>query len=592
MGGKLSATYTADCSTVERTRNTSRHLLIVGGGQSSRWLLFGIAEHLARAPTLWHGMRITVVDAQQELGTGLAWNRANVLEAHLASRAVSMTRWAFGEKQKVQFNGTVALLQELGVPVRTIAGDEVVELVECDDGYQALLRSGLDLPAQYVVLATGYGTRPWQGKATLLDDPVLHDRPGIHRSPWPAQALQQALFDDSSAAGRRVLLLGSYLTAIDTAVTLAVRAGRFEEQSDGTMLFEAPADFEIVMASRTGSLPKVWGREPVTGWQPVHLTEQRLQALTQTTSAGRFVPLEPALSLLAEELAHAAREIDGRVPALLRRVHRPVRRLRAWRRLLSRQQAATTLRDDIAAVMVSGRPAGGYDDLRVCGWQAPIDKAIALWNECSPWLSAEDAQLFDRELRTIFFNHLLPMTLSSARQIEAMMRSKHLRVVALGRHARLRPARAAQMGFELVLGHAKETLSVTDVVDATGQHWQLDRVASPLLRSLYERGVLQHALRPFRDGERVSREDFDRQGHACTVDGSHLATAGIYVNPRTCEAIPRGTTDNSFSRPSDRGLYAVGPNLGGQFADAQSIGQAQRDARRVVADLVRKQSGG
>lgn len=574
------------------------HVIVVGGGQSARWLLYLFAEQLARDPGPMAGLRITVVESGPEFGTGLAWNRDNVLEAHLASRADLVTRWQYGDQQKRQFTGTAELLREMGAQVTTLVNEEVVDLAATGTGFDLALRSGATLAANFVVLATGYGTGPWRGKAAQLDHPSLAGMDGVHRSPWPARDLQQAVFATGKPQAKRVLLLGSYLTAVDTAVTLALHAGKFHTEENGRFAYTGPVDFHVHMASRTGLLPTVWGREVATPWMLRRFTEDAVKKLLEPTPQGQFISLDAALRLLGEELAEAAQEIDGRVPSVLSRLHNPARRLRAFRKLMSRRNAAETLDGTIAELLSGNGASASYNSLRHCGWQAPIDKAIALWNECSPWFPAEDVARFDAELRSTFFNYMLPMTLNSALELGAMMRSGHLSCGALGAGYKLLAAPDGQRGVAVHRPSADggtEVSLFTDVIDATGHEWDIEQNPSPLFRSLLARKLIQPALRQFRHCARqgtlqdASQDSAAPRGRIIERGGRRfLRSDGVHANPRTCESIPANHVDPDYSRGAKTGLYAMGPNLAGQFADAQSIGHARRDATRIVEDLRRK----
>ncbi|HEY6925325.1 MAG TPA: FAD/NAD(P)-binding protein, partial [Steroidobacteraceae bacterium] len=561
-----------------------KRLVVVGGGQSCRWLLYALAEQLVRDPGKLGGTHITVVEKQAEWGVGLAWSRRHVLEAHLASRGSLLTRWSYGDRQQRQFAGTVELLRETGSPVTLLTGEEVVDLVEHAKGFELSLASGARLAADYVVLATGYGLAPWGGKAAALHLQTLGSDIGIHTSPWPAQALER-LFPLLSRD--RILVLGSYLTAIDTVVSLAAHAGRFEARPDGHFVYQAPPGFTVCMASRTGLLPVVSAREASREWTLRHFTATALQARLESTDRGSFLSLHAALRLLGEELALAALEVDGRVPLALQHVSDPARRLRALGRAAVRRDCGERLRADIASVMSTGLPYGTYEQLRSCGWQLPLDRAIALWNEYSPWFCAEDALCFESGLRTVFFNHMLPVTLNSALQLDALLRSGHLRVLTLGRDYRL--ATGVRGGPRYVLRYGAPASAQEEtfdyIVDATGQSFDLEHSRSPLMQAMRRRGTIQPALRAYR--HRLTPEARDLCGSSVLEQGgrNYRRCRGIFVNPRTCEAIPEGEVDADFTRARTGGLYAMGPPLAGQFTDSQSIGQAQRDARRIVADL-------
>ncbi|MGK5049001.1 hypothetical protein ACQ4WP_24345 [Janthinobacterium sp. GB4P2] len=571
---------------------TGVHIVVAGGGQSARWLLYLLAEQLARDGTAIDGLRVTVIESGSQFGTGLAWDRHNVLEVHLASRADMVTRWQYGDQQQLQFERTAELLREFGAAVLMIDSDEVIDLVEMPGGFHLTLRSGVILDAQFAILATGYGTKPWRGKATQLDQEVLSGLPGIHRCPWPAKELQSAVFPPAeSVEQKRILLLGSYLTAVDTAVTLASQAGQFNRDDHGRLRFDASSDFHICMASRSGLLPAVWGREAAKPWRCRHFTEAALKNLREVTGNGQFVSMAAVLRLLGEELCAAAAEIDGSVPKVLSRLSNPERRLRALRKLMSKRSAAELLQVALHDVVADGEMPHSYLALRHCGWQAPIDSAIALWNDCSPWFSAEDADSFEAELKTTFYNYMLPMTLNSALELEAMMRSGHLSLIALGSHYELAPHYPTGSRFTLrrEAGNSEaHELHFTDIVDATGHDGDLQQSHSTLFQSLLQRGVIQPAMRQFRYAPVAHRSRVNSHRVLEHAGCQFLRGTGVYANPRTCEVIPRGHFSTDYMRTSNKGLYAMGPNLSGQFSDAQSIGQVQRDARRIVADIQKK----
>lgn len=574
----------------------SSHIVVVGGGQSARWVLFALAEQLARGIQTLRGGKVTVIEGQAEFGTGLAWSRRYALEDHLANLATPLGRCSYGERQQQQFQSTVSLLQELGLSVTLLAGEEALQLSQAGSQQQIHLASGHQIEADFVVLATGYGRPPWP--ARVLRDTIFDGYPGVHNSPWPAKVLQEAIFDGcgpiSEARPKHVLILGSYLNAIDAALSLALKVGEFRPDPDGRLQYEGPPGLRIVMGSRSGQLPRVWGQEPSSSRQARWFCEERLQEAFEWSDAGRFLPIDTALQLLSDELAAATEEDDPLVAAMRRRDVPIRRRIEAWQRRLARCDRAETLRRDIAAVMTSGKPFGSYAETRHCRWQSVIDGAMQLWSEYSPAFSAEDQMFFDLDLRTTFFNHMLPMTLNNAVQVEAMMRAGHLSVVALGRHYKLQPLSDGADRLTLSFvdnGGRFRVLPFTDVVDATGQCSDIERHPSSLIQNMLRSGIIQPALRAFRGNGKPTGTVSVGSGRSTIMRGgkSYLVTGGIFVNPKTCEVIPRDCDDMSHSRLSPGGLYAMGPNVVGQFIDAQSLGQTQRDARRIASDICRKQ---
>ena len=564
------------------------HLVIIGGGQAARWLLFAIAEHFSRERERGAALRITVIERRAEFGTGLAWSRDNVLPEHLASRAASIPRLHYGEQQMMQFHKTVSFLEELGVTVTQLANEEVICIDEDSARYYLSTNSGRRIDANYVVLATGYGSGPFRGQVSQFQTP-MSTTDSVYHSPWPAKDLQTKVFHSSSGC-RKILLLGSYLTAVDTAITLALAAGEFVP-NEGRLLYKPARDFQIVMASRNGVLPTIWHRKDGMRWELRRFTDSSMTDSLEKTSNGVFLSLNRALDLLGQELLDAA-SLRGCIPPPLRKSVSAVRRLRALQSVLSRNGGEHVLHEAVAQIHAGCEGRAGQENS--FDWQAPIDQAIIVWNEYSPWFSAEDTLLFDRQIRSIFFNFMLPMNISSALQLQALISAGCLRIEAIGEHYDLKIENNALTRFHLTYRTARGKYAseyFTDVVDATGGARALSVPRDRLSTSLLSKGFAQQSLRPFRDSlnaRNVASSVSDRI--FCHGATAFLRFSGYFVNPKTCELIPSGVVGIDYTRPCRKGLYAMGPNLSGQFADAQSIGHIQRDARRIVADLRRKKN--
>ncbi|MEM9359489.1 MAG: FAD/NAD(P)-binding protein [Pseudomonadota bacterium] len=557
--------------------NPSWHIVVVGGGQSARWLLFAIAERVSSGAATIQGGRITVIESRSEWGTGLAWSRKCSLQEHLHAWATPIPRWSYGDCQQEQFHATVAFLRELGIEVNLRLRCKAIYLEQDQDHYVIRLDDGSDIQTDFVVLATGYGCESYRG--AVLDNHLPETGIGIHRSPWPAQAVQDAIFEGmapiSKAQPKHILILGTYLSAIDTAISAALRAGQFSADSEGRLGYKAPDAFKIVIASRLGRLPKVWGREPTIKHNPKWFHQDSLQEALEGEGACRHLPMRLALQLLCQELDAASTE--GFSAALSN----------AAAGIRTSEDVAQSLRRDISTVTTHGKPYGSYSQTRECRWQAVIDDAIKLWSEYSPTFSAEDQVLFDREIRSIFFNYMLPMTIDNAVRLEAMLRCGSLEVVSLGQDYDLAADPNSDRGVLLSFLDQKGDTRVstyTDVVDATGHQTDIRNCRSSLTQSMLKSGVIQPSLRPF-----LKPPDYSHDRNIIVHnEQSYLVRGGLFVNPKTREAIPRGFTDDFYSGQTRFGIYAMGPLLNGQFTDAQSLGQAQRDARLISVNICRK----
>jgi len=542
------------------------HVVVIGGGQAAKWLLFNFAEQLARGDRRLAHLRITILERGWEIGTGLAWSRHNALPEHQTSLAEPISRVRFGDEQQRQFHETIALLRQQGVVADLRRGIEVTELRR--EGRHLYVVTAEDelIRADAVVLATGHWDAP---------DP-LHGTPGYHSSPWPAARLQQVVCPDdgAGAAPRDVLVLGTYLNALDAVISLALKIGSFSPGPSGRLQFHGPRGVRLTMASRRGRLPRIWGRAPALR-PPVAVTPASLAALSAAAGAAGFLPLAGCIDLLEREIALACgapfhlRDVPGRSA---RRIA-PTNVTRAVRRVLER---------DLRSVFVPGTHVWRYEDTREVPWQAALYGALPVLSESYHGLSAEDQHEFDRNYRTMFFHHVMPMTLESAHKIAALFDSGHLEVLALGESYSCVPDAG---GFVVSYGGpgSANTRRFTDVVRACTASSDLRHHPAQLFQLALRSGLVQPATRAFcypSSAEIIAA----RHGVAAIIERHgvpRLAVGGIEIDPKTRRVI------GARARPGEEDglVFAMGPNLIGQFLDAHSIGQLIRDSACILSAL-------
>ncbi|TDC06105.1 hypothetical protein E1267_17460 [Nonomuraea longispora] len=190
----------------------------------------------------------------------------------------------------------LAALRERGWRTRVVAA-RVVAVARSGGGLRLALRTedGHDHPADRVALCVGGGTPQ--------DHYGLGGVPGFVGDPYP---LANSLGHVPAAAD--VAVIGSGLTAVDVAVSLAARghAGR------------------ITLVSRSGMLPHVWQRP--LGHRPVHLTAERVEASCREHGG---LTLDDLAGLLRAELAETGEDFaDFTAELLAAGSEEPVRRLR------------------------------------------------------------------------------------------------------------------------------------------------------------------------------------------------------------------------------------------------------------------------
>ncbi len=218
-----------------------RHVAIVGGGFSG----VALAAQLLRSGD--GTLRATLLEAGERLGRGLAYSTTNPVHL-LNTRAERMSllgddpthfeRWSRARGHAASATDFVArglygdYLEETLHTLAASAGaalfaaqpqTEVADVVPLSAGFAVALRGGAMLHADEVVLATGH---------------ALPAEPRYIRDPWRAGDRLDAI-----PRSGRVLLLGTGLTMIDVALTLA-RNGHHGD---------------ITAVSRRGLLPREHG---------------------------------------------------------------------------------------------------------------------------------------------------------------------------------------------------------------------------------------------------------------------------------------------------------------------------------------------
>ncbi|CAN5219005.1 FAD/NAD(P)-binding protein [soil metagenome] len=209
------------------TETGAPSLIILGGGASAVFVVVGLVEQAAKAGRV--APRITVVERESTVGLGIAYGRAephHLLNSPVGKMGVSeadpdgFLRWCrargldvgagtfvprrlFGEYVAEQF-ATIAAGS--AGRIRHLRGDAAAAATT-DDGVEVTLADGSRLTAEILVLAVG---NPPPGTWPSSSTRVIQD-------PWGAGALAGVSDAD------RVLLIGTGLTMVDIATTLARR---------------------------------------------------------------------------------------------------------------------------------------------------------------------------------------------------------------------------------------------------------------------------------------------------------------------------------------------------------------------------------
>jgi uncharacterized NAD(P)/FAD-binding protein YdhS len=365
----------------------------------------------------------------------------------------------------------------------------------------------LQIAAAGVLLATGHWF-PESGLRNYFD------------SPWPARRLLQSI-----PSGASVAVLGSSLSAIETALTLT-SDGRFAGRSDtGLNYIPSKRPRKITLHSRGGLLPKVRGA--VGERKNLFLTAAGIEKIRKTLN-GRLT-LKATFELLDSELASAyGRPVD-------------------WRTVLTPAGSpADALDRSLREAQTGDGPAGEVL------WQTVLSEAFGFVRKWYLALAEGERRRFDRMYTSAFFAHAATQPHINAAKLLSLMRSGQVRVVTLGGRYRLRRDDTGdryRLDYTNRNGHP-----VTDryryVVDARGQRRSMESNPSELAQNL-----LSSIGSAFKDGP---------------------AGRFIRIDPRTHQVV-------SGKPAKDGAIYAVGAMTRNQIIDA-SMAHGLCQSTAVVAE--------
>lgn len=450
-----------------------------------------------------------------------------MLDEHLASQPTSYSRPRFGRAQIREFSRLVALLAEADIRVDLFPGTDIIDMERRGDGWTLSSRLAR-WESRIAVLATGH----WAARP-----PELAGVPYL--DPWPSRALQNSVMT-ASRDDSRIGIVGSYLTAVDAALTIALAAGSFQCEHDEDLVYRSQRRLHLTLLSRHGRLPWVWPREFAR--QP--LRWMNVARMTQAPDRGEGrIPIDALASLLLSELGNTARAVENPAERLLRQYF-----------FLSRGDVWTRLDRSWR----SPSPA----------WLPPLVASLPAISESFAQLDARDHLEFRTRYQSAFFNLAMPMARGTAAFLRALRKAGCLDVVA-ARDAVWSSARGAVICHWRDADGTARSRTFDALVNGRAGGGDIRVHPSQLIQRLRARGDIQRAFRPGAPNEPRGT-------------GS-LEVEGIHVDPGTCEVVPAGRCRATPDSPSN--LYAMGPNVSGLFLDAQSVGHLMRDAERIINHL-------
>ena len=281
-----------------------------------------------------------------------------------------------------------------------------------------------------VILATGHH---WPAR-TDASGVLLH-------APWPAERLRQF-------SGTRLGILGSSLTAIDTAIALASFHGKFEE-GDDTRWIPSTADspFRMAMLSRRGLLPDADWFYPL----PLPALPRFTPSVPQDVEEG---------ALLAWCQSRLAADLQDLAPGYTARTRPDRLEGYADRHFADRlaQGGWEAARSGLAGAVID-RDARHADP-----WRMALLTAHEVYESFLPHFTEAERQLFDKELRPVFADVYASVPHRSIRRMLALHDAGVLELHGLGDDYTIAPD-----GHGAVVSGQSGVLRFDHMVDARGQ---------------------------------------------------------------------------------------------------------------------------
>jgi len=424
-----------------------------------------------------------------------------VAPAEIDERAF-LPRVVLGRYFADQFDGLVGRAKALGVEIEVRTASRVIDALSLDDGVRLTIAPHLgfvtDETFDYVVLATGH---QWPLEAEF--------RPGYFLTPWPASNL-------SALPASRVGIRGTSLTAIDTAIALAVRHGKFLETRSGEIIYaphDDALDFGLTLMSRKGILPEADFYFPLPHPPLSICTPEAIEALLAT---GGCDLLDAAFDLFRKELI----QVD---PDYARAIDLPAATLESFSEAYFASRAASDP-FEWARCNLEEAERNHRAEITVA-WRDAILRMHEVVGMIVPCLNHHQFERFERSLKAVFVDNYGALPHRSVSRLLALHRAGRLEIIALGENYRLDSQPAEGCGAAVQAHDWRRHFPI--FIDATGQRpLPAKRFPFP---SLLAQGVISDAV-PLVSSDTVRGVALD--------DAFHPLDGGVPADRLFCLSLP------------------------------------------------------
>lgn len=416
---------------------------IVGAGPMATFLL----KHLITAPQRLH---IVLFEKERLAGPGMPYRQemspdfmlANIFSREIPTISQSLAEWLRSQPAEwlARWRVDPGDISARGFYPRTLLGaylaSQLQDLVTAGiaAGHKVEVRTQHDIldvipgrGATLVTARTSDGIRDEEFDLVVLTtghswDPDPTEGEASLVSPWPAARL-------SALPAREIGILGSSLSAVDVAVTLAHAHGQFSDAADSGQpgLVWAPTPghegLRVTLVSRTGLLPEADFHYPYPYEPLLHLTEEAVKRLC-ASSGGQI--LQRTFDLLLQEI----RACD---PDYVADLAMPVQTIEAFgTAYFARRQrlgAFQALRTNLAQSRATLRQG------RTIAWRYALLRGHEVFEAALPHLTPDEWETFRGHLLPVFADCYAAVPHLSLDRLLAMRDADVIDIVNTGEEA-------------------------------------------------------------------------------------------------------------------------------------------------------------
>ncbi len=333
---------------------------------------------------------------------------AGILRDEISDRAF-YPRVVIGDYFRAQFDELIARGTAARHAIKVRENCAVSDIIPVGPAFDIEIEGGATRESfDYVVVATGH---------SFVQEPETS--PGYFDAPWPATALE-------SISSGKIGVLGTSLSAIDAAVTLAASFGRFSRDGDGKLVYTGQGTdnhLHITMMSRKGLLPEADFYFPIPYEQAKFCTAAAVKERIILGSSGL---LNDVFDLFKAELAIADPDYAERIKldeltadtfAVAYYGVRDKRDPFEW--------AATNLAE----------AKRNYASKHTVAWRYAILITHEIIESAVRHFTADDLDRFNRSFKGIFADDYATVPHLSIERLLALHRADCLEIVALGEQA-------------------------------------------------------------------------------------------------------------------------------------------------------------